>query len=96
MHISDGSQEDYKNQLLIFPDIKPEWSAFALIGIGVMILLERVLYPLIDYEIRRYIQTTAVSLIFILIGIYMLVRNKKNIAKYDEAEEKQEEQNDEN
>lgn len=96
MHISDGSQEDYKNQLLIFPDIKPEWSAFALIGIGVMILLERVLYPLIDYEIRRYIQTTAVSLIFILVGIYMLMRNKKNIAKYDEAEEKQEEQNDEN
>lgn len=93
MHIAEGSHEEIKNQLLIFPDIKPEWSAFALIGIGVMILLERVLYPLIDYEIRRYIQTTAVSLIFIIVGIYMLMKNKKNIAEYDEIEE---EHNDEN
>ncbi len=87
MHIADGSQEELKNQMLILPDIKPEWLGAALIGIGVMILLERILYPLIDREIRRYVQTSVVSVIFIAGGIYMLMKNKKSIAANDEAEE---------
>lgn len=86
MHISDGSQEEIKNQLLILPNIKPEWMGFALIGIGMMIMLERILYPLIAYEIRRYIQTSVVSLIFILVGVYMLMKNKKSIAVHEETE----------
>lgn len=87
MHIADGSQEEIKNQVLILPVIKPEWIGFALIGIGMMIMLERILYPLIDYAIRRYIQTSVVSLIFILVGIYMLVKNKKSVVVNDETEE---------
>ncbi len=87
MHIADGSQEEITNQLLVLPDVKPEWIGFALIGIGVMIMLERILYLLINYEIRRYIQTSIVSLIFILLGIYMLMKNKKNIAADEETEE---------
>lgn len=87
MHISDGSQEEIKNQVLILPNIKHEWIGFVLIGIGVMIILERILYPLIDYEIRRYIQTSVVSLIFILVGIYMLMKNKKSIVVSNETEE---------
>lgn len=92
MHIADDSQEEIKNQVLILPDIKPEWMGFILIGIGVMIMMERILYTLIDYEIRRYIQTSIVSLIFILVGIYMLMKNKRSIVIHDETEE---EQNDE-
>lgn len=87
MHTADGSQDEIKNQLLILPVIKHEWVGFALIGIGVMIILERILYPLIDYEIRRYIQTSIVSLIFILIGIYMLMKNKKGTVVHDETEQ---------
>lgn len=87
MHTVDGSNENIKNQEIIFPEIKPEWLGFALIGIGVMILLERVLYPLIDYEIRRYIQTSIVSLIFIIAGIRILAKNKKISAVHDEIEE---------
>jgi len=87
MHTVDGSNEEIKNEEIIFPEIKPEWVGFALIGIGVMIMLERVLYPLIDYEIRRYIQTSIVSLIFIIAGIRMLVKNKNNSAALDEIEE---------
>lgn len=87
MHTVDGSSEEIKNQEIIFPEIKQEWVGFALIGIGVMIMLERVLYPLIDYEIRRYIQTSIVSLIFIIAGIRMLVKNKNNSAVCDEIEE---------
>ncbi len=87
MHTVDGSNVDIKNQEIIFPEIKPEWVGFALIGIGVMIMLERVLYPLIDYEIRRYIQTSVVSLIFIFAGIRMLIKNKNNSDVFDDAEE---------
>lgn len=79
MHTVDGSKDDIKEQELILPQIKPEWIGFGLIGIGVVIMLERVLYPLIQYEIRRYIQTSIVSLIFIVIGIAILKKNKKNI-----------------
>ncbi|MBP1925078.1 TM2 domain-containing membrane protein YozV [Sedimentibacter acidaminivorans] len=87
MHTVDGSNEGIKNQEIIFPEIKPEWIGFALIGIGVMIMLERVLYPLIDYEIRRYIQTSIVSLIFIFAGIRMLIKNKKSADVLTDAEE---------
>ena len=92
MHIADGSQEEMSNQVLDFPHIKPEWIGFALVGIGVMILIERILYPLIDYQIRKYIQTSIVSLIFILVGIYILMKNKNTV----EDDEEQEENDDEN
>ena len=92
MHIADGSQDEMKNQVLDFPQIKHEWVGFALVGIGVMILLERILYPLINYEIRRYIQTSIVSLIFISIGIYMLIKNKKSTVLYDEEQEENDDQ----
>lgn len=87
MHTADGTNEEIKNQVIIFPDIKPEWVGFALIVIGVMIILERILYPLIDYEFRRYIQTSIVSLIFIIAGVCMLAKNKKSSAVQNEIEE---------
>lgn len=92
MHIADGSQEEIKNQALVLPDIKPEWVGVALVVIGVVILLEKILYPFIDYSIRRFIQTSVVSLTFIIVGINMLIKNKKSLAVNDEMEE---EQNDE-
>ena len=87
MHIAEGTQEETRSQTLDFPDIKPEWVGFALIGLGVMILIERILYPLINYEIRKYIQTSIVSLIFILAGIYMLMKNKNITVVNDEERE---------
>lgn len=92
MHIADGSQEEIKNQALVLPEIKPEWVGIALVVIGVVILLEKILYPFIDYSIRRFIQTSVVSLTFIIVGINMLIKNKKSLAVNDEMEE---EQNDE-
>lgn len=79
MHTVDGSKDDIQEQEIELPQIKPEWVGFGLIGIGVVIMLERILYPLIQYEIRRYIQTSMVSLIFIVIGIAILMKNKKSI-----------------
>ena len=59
-----------------FPKIKPEWVGWGLIGIGVLIVIERILYPLIPYEIRNYIQTSIVSIIFIVGGIKLLAKSK--------------------
>lgn len=87
MHMADDSNDEIKDQLINFPDIKPEWTGIALIAIGVLIILERILYPLIDYHIRRYIQTSVVSLIFIAAGIYMLRKNRKSRTVQDETEE---------
>jgi hypothetical protein len=91
MYIADGSQDEIKNQDFTLPNIKPEWVGFALIGIGVLVLLERIVMPMIDYKIRNYIQTTIVSLIFISGGIFMLMKNKKNASADAAAEEEEEE-----
>lgn len=78
MHIVDGNNEVVEDKEFILPSIKPEWIGYGLIGIGVFIILERILLPLIDYQIRRYIQTSIVSLIFIVVGLRMLRKNRKN------------------
>ena len=90
MHTVDGSKDDIQEQEIELPKIKPEWAGFGLIGIGVVIMLERILYPLIQYEIRRYIQTSIVSLIFIVIGIAILMKNKRNIEENVVKEEENE------
>ena len=76
MHTVDGNEEAI-NKEFIFPHVKPEWIGFGLIAIGLFIILEKILFPLIDYQIRRYIQTSIVSLVFIIIGARMLMKNKK-------------------
>ncbi|WP_312698963.1 hypothetical protein [Sedimentibacter sp.] len=77
LHIAEGSKNDIKDQEIELPAIKHEWIGYGLIGIGVMIILERILYPMIPYQLRRYIQTSIVSLIFIIIGFAMLKGSKK-------------------
>lgn len=65
-----------------FPDIlvsiKPEWIGWTLIGIGIFIVIERILYPLIPYQLMNYIQTSIISLIFIIGGIKLLSRKKED------------------
>ncbi|NLC03917.1 MAG: hypothetical protein GX787_06530 [Tissierellia bacterium] len=76
MHTVDG-KEEVVNKEFIFPNVKAQWIGFGLIGIGIFILVEKILFPLINYEYRRYIQTSIVSLVFIIIGARMLMKNKK-------------------
>lgn len=92
MHIVDGTKEETKDQELVFPTVKPEWVGFSLIGIGIVIILERILYPLINWEIRRYIQTSIVSLIFIVIGILILRKNKKATLNTNDKEGEEEDE----
>lgn len=77
MHIVDGNQEEVEDNEFVIPNVRPEWIGYGLIGVGIFILLERILFPLISYEIRRYFQTSIVSLIFVVIGIRILIKNKK-------------------
>lgn len=76
MHTIDGNEEAV-NKEFIFPNVKPEWIGFGLIGIGIFIILEKILFPLIDYQIRRYITTSMVSIVFIILGARILMKNKK-------------------
>lgn len=85
MHLVDGSEEIINRELEL-PKIKPEWLGVGLIAIGIIIILERILYPMIDYHIRRYIQTSIVSLIFIVVGFIILNKNKKTLSIKNEVE----------
>ncbi|WMJ76339.1 MULTISPECIES: hypothetical protein [unclassified Sedimentibacter] len=85
MHIVDDSIEESEDKFLHFPDIRPEWKGITLIAIGLIIIVEKILYPLMDYYIIRYIQTTVVSLIFIIAGICMLAKGRKNNSKEENS-----------
>lgn len=77
LHMVNGTSMDHEKIKLSFIKIKPEWVGIGLIAIGMLIILERILYPLIPYEIQNYIQTSIVALIFIIGGIRLLAKNKK-------------------
>lgn len=85
MHLVDGNEE-IVNKEFEFPKIKPEWLGAGLIAIGIIIILERILYPMLNYRIVRYIQTSMVALIFIIAGGVILNNNKKALSLDKKAE----------
>ncbi|MBU5436506.1 hypothetical protein KQI42_00720 [Tissierella sp. MSJ-40] len=87
MHIIDGNSPNIDEFNIILPKIKPEWIGWGLISIGVLIAVERLLYPLISNEMRNYIQTSVVSLIFIAGGIRLLIKNRKEDSLIEEQED---------
>mgnify|MGYP001289222477 FL=1 len=94
LHSVNGKNIEEDEISFALPRIKPEWIGWGLIGIGVLVVVERILYPLLDYQIRNYIQTSIVSLIFILGGIKLLKKNKDsdtNVVDEDESDEDGEE-----
>ncbi|MDD2494811.1 MAG: hypothetical protein PHE29_06415 [Tissierellia bacterium] len=88
MHIVEGSYNETKEREIELPIIKHEWIGYGLIGIGIVIILERILYPLISYELRRYIQTSIVSLVLIVMGLVLLRNNKIENKEMEEDIEK--------
>ena len=83
LHTVEGTKENVRDDELELPKIKPEFVGYGLIAMGLIIIIERILYPLISYEIRSYIQTSIVSLIFIAGGIGIINKNKKSIETSD-------------
>lgn len=51
----------------------PRWVGWTLIIIGALILSERLLYPLIDYNLRYYLKTGLVAIILIAGGVKLLM-----------------------
>ena len=76
LQLVDGTKEA-KDEDIELSKIKPEWVGTGLIAIGLIIIVERILFPLVPYQLRNYIQTSIVSLIFIILGIVILSKNKK-------------------
>ncbi|MDR7856833.1 NINE protein [Tissierella sp.] len=91
----------------ILPAVKHEHIGIGLIVIGVFIVLQKILYPIISsvlstyfdyniiYQIKNYIQTSIVSLIFI-IGGFKILKNKKELEViYEEIEVEEDGEEDE-
>lgn len=90
-HIVNGNEVKDIDLSNILPDLKHEYIGKGLIALGIIIALENMLFPIlmryIDYEIRNYIQTSIVSLIFIIGGVKILkIKNKEEIVD-EEGEE---------
>lgn len=92
LHSVNGKNIHEEEISFILPKIKPEWIGWTLIGIGLLVIVERILYPMLSYQIRNYIQTSIVSIIFIIGGIKILQKNKSTNAKdIDDSDEDGEE-----
>ncbi len=91
-HIVNGNEvEDMDLDILnLLPKISHQYIGFGLIGLGVLIAFQKMFLPMISiylsYEIRNFIQTSIVSLIFVFLGILML-RKKKDFEESDLGEE---------
>lgn len=101
-HTLNGSDLEDMDITKFLPSIKSEYIGMGLMGIGLIIALQKIFYPILSsilstyidyqivYQIKNYIQTSIVSLIFIIGGIKILKMNK-NIAD-DEIEEDEEDE----
>lgn len=101
-HTLNGNDLEDMDITKFLPSIKPEYVGKGLIGIGLLVALQKILYPILSsilstyidyqivYQIRNYIQTSIVSLIFIIGGIKILRKNK-NVVDIDTEEDEENE-----
>ena len=80
-HTLNGNDVEDIDMSMILPKIKHKYIGYGLIGIGLLVFFQRVIYPLVatymDWQFVNKIQTSIVSLIFIIVGIKIL-KNKKD------------------
>lgn len=55
---------------------KNKFVAYALIIIGIVLIIEKIIFPWISWELKNYIETGILSLVFILGGVRLLLGNK--------------------
>lgn len=60
---------------------------YALVGIGLLLIFDRIISPLISYQIRSYLQTGIVALLFIYGGIRILIGGRREKESVVEVEE---------
>ena len=83
-----GEVESVIDSAAIFPFLADhsKWLGWGLIVFGIIILSERLLFPLITWQMQEYLRTGLVALLFILGGIKLL-RGEKNEVSLPEKEE---------
>lgn len=90
-HTLNGNEVEDIDMSTILPNIKHEHIGYGLIGIGLLVFFQRVIYPLVetymDWQFINKIQTSIVSLIFIIVGIKMLKKKKDEEVEGDEEYE---------
>jgi hypothetical protein len=75
-------EEDHLSVLDLIGEDKFKWSGSKLLGyglilIGALLIFDRIISPMIPYEIRNYLQTGIVALLFIAGGVKILVGDRK-------------------
>lgn len=90
-HTLNGNKVEDMDISKVLPSIKHKHIGMGLIGIGILIILQKVFYPVLEQvlspiiqvymvrQIKNYIQTTIVSFIFIIGGILILKKNEEPI-----------------
>ncbi len=83
-----GKAEEPVDTLALFPFLADhtKWVGWGLILLGVIIISERLLLPLIDWQMQEYLRTGVVALLFVLGGIKLLRGDKVEVS----AERKEE------
>lgn len=80
LHRADGSVEIQPvDEMAIFNWLEqhPKAIGGGLIGIGIFMVFDRLIAPLISYNIRGYLQTGLVALALIAIGVKLLIGGQK-------------------
>lgn len=82
-------EEDNLSVLELIGEERLKWSSSKLLGyglilIGALLIFDRIISPMIPYEIRNYLQTGIVALLFIAGGIKILVGDRKGRSAVEE------------
>ena len=90
-HILNGGKIEEIDMFNLLPKIKEKHIGIGLIALGILIVVQKILYPIIaiylDYQIRNYIQTSIVALIFIIVGIKILTNKRETKMEVPEENE---------
>jgi hypothetical protein len=70
--------EDREFPLFSWFSEHPQWTGWALIILGCLVAFERIISPLLTWEVKNYLQTGIVALILIGGGIKLLLGSRQN------------------
>lgn len=79
------SEEKEELHLVSWCKQHPQWIGWGLILLGCLVIFEKVISPLINWEIRNYLQTGIVAFILIVGGIKLLLGSRPVSVKSEES-----------
>lgn len=76
--VEDNKVEKWNDgiPLLSWFSNNPKWTGWGLIITGCLVIFERILAPLIQWQVRNYLQTALVALVLIASGVRLLAGSK--------------------